>query len=211
VTNPKSHIRVLLVDDHAVVLQGISDILASVEDIVVVGQTTTGGEAVGIVGELKPAVILMDLSMPGMSGVEAARGALAASPESRVLMLSSYSEPESVNAAIDVGAVGYILKDAEPAEIVSAIRAAARGEAPFSPRAAGALLHRRPSNRLPVELTPREREVLQLVAAGLPNKQISHRLGISEKTVKAHLTSVFHRIGVADRVSAAMWASKNLL
>ena len=209
-TTATGPITVFLVDDHAVVLQGITDILVSADGIAVVGQATTGEEAIGLVANLRPAVILMDLSMPGMTGIDAARESLAVSPNSRVVMLTSYSEPENVNAALDAGAVGYILKDAEPAEIVRAIHAAARGEAPFSPRAAGALLQRRSVYRQAEELTPREREVLELVGEGLANKQISRRLGISEKTVKAHLTNIFQRIGVGDRVSAALWAAKNL-
>jgi DNA-binding NarL/FixJ family response regulator len=125
-------------------------------------------------------------------------------------MLTSFSDPEQVNAALDAGAVGYVLKDAAPEEIVQAVKAAGRGEAPFSPRAASALLQRRAQKRMGAELTPRERQVLELVGQGLANKQISRKLGIKEKTVKAHLTSVFQRIGVADRTSAALWASKNL-
>jgi DNA-binding NarL/FixJ family response regulator len=125
-------------------------------------------------------------------------------------MLTSFSETQHVTDAIDAGAVGYILKDADPSEIVAAVRAAAGGDAPFSPRAARALLQRRAGRRTGEELTAREREVLGLVGKGLANKQISRRLGISEKTVKAHLSSVFQRIGVSDRTSAALWAARHL-
>jgi DNA-binding NarL/FixJ family response regulator len=203
-------IRVMVVDDHAVLRQGLMKLLAGNPDIDVVAEASGGEEVAALVGEAAPDVILMDLSMPDVDGVEATRRALAVRPEARVVMLTSFSEPEHVNAALDAGAIGYILKDAAPEEIVQAVKAAARGEAPFSARAASALLQRRAQKRTGEDLTPREREVLELVGQGLANKQISRKLGIREKTVKAHLTSVFQRIGVSDRTSAALWASKNL-
>jgi DNA-binding NarL/FixJ family response regulator len=203
-------IRVMVVDDHAVLRQGLMKLLAGNPDIDVVAEASGGEEVAALVGEAAPDVILMDLSMPDVDGVEATRRALAVRPDARVVMLTSFSEPEHVNAALDAGAIGYILKDAAPEEIVQAVKAAARGEAPFSARAAGALLQRRAQKRTGEDLTPREREVLELVGQGLANKQISRKLGIREKTVKAHLTSVFQRIGVSDRTSAALWASKNL-
>jgi DNA-binding NarL/FixJ family response regulator len=205
-----ARIRVMVVDDHAIVRQGISDVLAADEDIEIVALAKGGEEAVSIVADLRPDVVLMDLSMPGMDGVETTRQAIAAAPGIRVVMLTSFAEPQHVNAALDAGAVGYLLKDAEGEEIVRAVKAANRGEAPFSPRAAGALLSRRSERRSIEDLTPREREVLALVGEGLANKQISRRLGIKEKTVKAHLSSVFQRIGVSDRTSAALWAERHL-
>lgn len=203
-------IRVMVVDDHAIVRQGITDVLSSEEDIEIVASAKSGEEAVTLAGELHPDVALMDLSMPGMDGVEATRRTIDAAPGVRVVMLTSFAEPQHVNAALDAGAVGYLLKDAESDEIARAIRAAHRGEAPFSPRAAGALLVRRAQHRPGEELTPREREILDLVGQGLANKQISRRLNIKEKTVKAHLTNVFQRIGVSDRTSAALWAARHL-
>jgi DNA-binding NarL/FixJ family response regulator len=200
----------MVVDDHAVVRQGIADVLAADEEIEIVAQATGGEDAVRVVGETRPEVVLMDLSMPGIDGVESTRRLLAIDPAIRVVMLTSFSEPQHVTDAIDAGAVGYVLKDADPREIVAAVRAAARGDSPFSPRASRALLQRRAEHRTGVELTPREREVLELVGKGLANKQISRRLGITEKTVKAHLTSVFQRIGVSDRTSAALWAARHL-
>ena len=205
-----TRIRVMVVDDHAIVRQGISDVLAADPDIEIVALAKSGEEAVAMVADLRPDVMLMDLSMPGMDGVEATRQTMAASPGVRVVMLTSFAEPQHVNAALDAGAVGYLLKDAEGEEIVRAVRAANRGEAPFSPRAAGALLLRRSERRSIEDLTPREREVLALVGEGLANKQISRRLGIKEKTVKAHLSNVFQRIGVSDRTSAALWAERHL-
>jgi DNA-binding NarL/FixJ family response regulator len=211
VTDPSgARIRVMVVDDHAIVRQGISDVLAADADIEIVALAKSGEEAVGVVADLRPDVVLMDLSMPGMDGVEATRQTMAAAPGVRVVMLTSFAEPQHVNAALDAGAVGYLLKDAEGEEIVRAVKAANRGEAPFSPRAAGALLSRRSERRSIEDLTPREREVLALVGEGLANKQISRRLGIKEKTVKAHLSNVFQRIGVSDRTSAALWAARHL-
>jgi DNA-binding NarL/FixJ family response regulator len=205
-----SRIRVMVVDDHAIVRQGISDVLAADQDIEIVAIATSGAEAVSLAAEHHADVALMDISMPEMDGVEATRRAIEASPGLKVVMLTSFAEPQHVNAALDAGAVGYLLKDAEPQEIVRAVKAANRGEAPFSPRAAGALLLRRSEHRPIEELTPREREVLELVGQGMANKQISRRLNIKEKTVKAHLSSVFQRIGVSDRTSAALWAARHL-
>jgi DNA-binding NarL/FixJ family response regulator len=207
---PRIPLRVMVVDDHAVVRHGLSALLAADPDLEVVAESSDGEGVAAIVSQSMPDVILMDLSMPDVDGVEATRRALAARPAARVVMLTSFSEPEHVNAALDAGAVGYVLKDAAPEEIVRAVKAAGRGEAPFSPRAASALLQRRAQRRPGDDLTPREREVLDLVGKGLPNKQISRKLGIKEKTVKAHLSSVFLRIGVSDRTSAALWAAKNL-
>jgi Response regulator containing a CheY-like receiver domain and an HTH DNA-binding domain len=209
---PAAHarVRVMVVDDHAIVRQGISDVLAADEDIEIVALVASGEEAVSLAAKLHPDVALMDLSMPGMDGVEATRRMIGASPGVRVVMLTSFAEPEHVNDALDAGAVGYLLKDADADEIVRAVKAASRGEAPFSARAAGALLLRRAQRRSGEDLTPREREVLDLVGQGLANKQISRRLNIKEKTVKAHLTNVFQRIGVSDRTSAALWAERHL-
>jgi DNA-binding NarL/FixJ family response regulator len=205
-----ARIRVMVVDDHAIVRQGISDVLAAAEDIEIVALAASGEEAVSLAAEYHPDVALMDLSMPGMDGVEATRRTIDASPGVRVVMLTSFAEPEHVNGALDAGAMGYLLKDADAEEIIRAVRAASRGEAPFSSRAAGALLLRRAKRRSGEDLTPREREVLDLVGQGLANKQIARRLAIKEKTVKAHLSNIFQRIGVSDRTSAALWAERNL-
>lgn len=205
-----ARIRVIVVDDHAIVRQGISDVLASDHAIEIVGLAKNGEEAAALAAEVHADVALMDLSMPGIDGIEATRRTIAASPGIRVVMLTSFAEPQHVNAALDAGAIGYLLKDAEPEELIRGVKAAGRGEAPFSPRAAGALLARRSEHRQAEDLTPREREVLELVGQGLANKQISRKLGIKEKTVKAHLTNVFQRIGVSDRTSAALWASRHI-
>ncbi|MDP9101374.1 MAG: response regulator transcription factor [Actinomycetota bacterium] len=200
-------ITVLIADDHAIVRRGLAELLATAEDLVVVGAAADGQQAVELARLHQPSVVLMDLSMPRLDGVAATRQLLAVSPRSRVVILTSFSEQERILAAIEAGAVGYLLKDTEPDQLLRGVRSAAAGEAPFSPRAATALLPAAGS-RHPV-LTPREREVLALVAEGLPNKSIARRLGISEKTVKTHVGSVFGALGVADRTSAALWAQRN--
>lgn len=200
----------MVVDDHALVRKGISDVLAADADIEIAGTASSGEEAVSLAPLLRVDVALMDLSMPGIGGVEATRRVIEASPATRVVMLTSFAEASHVNEALDAGAAGYMLKDLEPDELLRAVRAASRGEAPFSARAAGALLARRLERKPGDDLTPREREVLLLVGQGLANKQISRKLGIKEKTVKAHLTNVFQRIGVSDRTSAALWAARHL-
>jgi DNA-binding NarL/FixJ family response regulator len=152
----------------------------------------------------------MDLSMPVMDGIEATRRIVAAHDGAvSVVVLTSFADREQVMEALVAGASGYLLKDAEPEELVRGIRAAARGEAPLAPRAAREVLAARSEPRPVAELSTREREVLVLVARGLPNKRIARELEISEKTVKAHLTSVFQRIGVTDRTQAALWAQRN--
>jgi DNA-binding NarL/FixJ family response regulator len=200
-------IRVLLVDDHKLVRAGLQSLLATVDDIQVVGVASNGCEALGVATDTGPEVVLMDLSMPGMSGVEATRQLLERMPSVQVVMLTSFADQDLVLQAINAGAVGYLLKDADPEDLVRGVRAAANGESPISGKAARALLNRCPA---PTDtLTEREREVLALVAGGLPNKQIAIRMEITEGTVKAHLTSAYQRIGVADRTQAALWARRN--
>jgi DNA-binding NarL/FixJ family response regulator len=198
-------IRVLLADDHGLVRDGLGRLLASVSDIEVVAAAADGAEAVQLAREHRPDVILMDLRMPGMDGSEATRRVLEDDPAAQVVILTSFSERDEILTALDAGAIGYLLKDAEPDEVIRGVRAAAHGESPLAPKAARELLGSR-SSAPASQLTDREREVLRLVTRGLPNKLIARELGISEKTVKAHLTTVFQRIGVTDRVQAAMWA-----
>ncbi len=201
-----TEIRILLADDHDVVRRGLTALLDGTDGFAVVGAAADGEEAVALAGEHQPDVVLMDLSMPGVDGIEATRRLMAERPESRVVVLTSFSDRERILDAIDAGAVGYLLKDAEPDELLRGIEAAARGESPLAPKAAKAVLTARAEGRPAAELTAREREVLALLAEGLANKQIARRLGIAEKTVKAHLTSVFQSIGVTDRTQAALWA-----
>ena len=151
----------------------------------------------------------MDLEMPGVDGIEATRRILAGHPRVRIVILTSFADRDRILDALDAGAAGYLLKDAEPAELVRAVRAAAADEAPLAPRAASEVLRARRASRPAVELSERERDVLRLVGDGLPNKVIGLRLGITEKTVKAHLTRIFARIGVTDRTQAALWVQRN--
>lgn len=202
-------IRVLVVDDHAIVRVGLRQLLEACEDIEVVGSVTDGLEAVTVAAGRCPDVVLMDLSMPGVDGIEATRRILDVRPEIRVVMLTFHSSPDPILEALDAGAVGYLLKDAEPEEILCGVRAAARGESPLDPKAARALLTARTEGVRAAELSSREREVLVLVGTGLANKQIARRLGISEKTVKSHLTNVYRHLGVSDRTQAAMWAQSH--
>lgn len=201
-------IRVLVVDDHAMVRAGLAAVLTADGDIEVVGEAADGAAAVTAAVDTIPDVILMDLSMPVVDGVTATHDVLAQVPSTRVVMLTSFADHDRVRRAMEAGAVGYQLKDAEPDALRDAVRAAANGNVPLDPRVAGALLPRvsAPSDGL----SPREREVLRLAAAGRANKQIAHSLGITERTVKAHLGSVYRQIGVADRTSAALWARDHL-
>jgi DNA-binding NarL/FixJ family response regulator len=201
-------IRVVVVDDHAVVRSGLVQFLSGTDDVEVVGTAADGDEAVAVVRRCAPDVVLMDLQMPGVDGVTATRRITEAATGAEVLVLTSYSDRARIVGALDAGAVGYLLKDADPEQVLEGIRAVARGESPLHPRAARELLQQRTAPR--VQLTPREVEVLGHVRDGLANKQIARRLGISERTVKAHLTSAFARIGVVDRTQAALWVERNL-
>ena len=202
-------IRVVIVDDHAMLRAGLEQLLSGEPDVEVVGKAASGDEAVTVVREVRPDVVLMDLQMPGVDGVSATRE-IVGEELADVLVLTSYSDAERIVGALDAGALGYLLKDAEPDEVLRGIRAVARGESPIDPKAARELLGaRRTTSTAAADLTPREREVLALVRAGLANKQIARRLEISDRTVKAHLTSTFQRIGVVDRTQAALWAERN--
>jgi DNA-binding NarL/FixJ family response regulator len=204
-------IRLLIADDHAVVRTGLAQLLSGRAGIELVGSAADGEEAVALAAELRPDVVLMDLEMPVLDGIAATGRIKSSLPEVAVVVLTSFSDRERILRALDAGAAGYLLKDAEPGELERAVRAAARGDAPLDPKAARELLAARaPAPPGPGDtLSEREREVLLMVVEGLANKQIARRLGISEKTVKAHLTSVFRQIGVTDRTQAALWAERN--
>ena len=209
-------IRVVLADDHAVVRRGLAGLLESTDDLEVVGVAKDGSEAVELVREHRPDVAVMDLQMPVLDGVEATRAIVEAQTGTEVLVLTSFSDHARIDAAIEAGAVGYLLKDAEPDTLLDGIRAVARGESPLDPRAARRLLSRATgageqlaTSSATSGLSPREVEVLRLVVEGLLNKQIAGRLGITERTVKAHLTSAYQRIGVADRTQAALWVERH--
>ena len=201
-------ISVLIVDDHAVVRQGLEQLLVH-DDLRVVGSAADGEEAVALVESGAPDVVLMDLSMPGIGGIEATLRIVAHAPDQKVVVLTSFADQERILQALDAGACGYILKDAPPEEIIAAVRAAAGGGAPLDPKAARVLLDRQRGVQVARPLSARELEVLDLVAEGLANKQIARRLGITERTVKAHLTNVFQQLGVTDRTQAALWSREH--
>jgi DNA-binding NarL/FixJ family response regulator len=202
--------RVLLVDDHPILRLSLARLLDAEEDVEVVGSVGDGADAVKLVAETNPDVVLMDLSMPGMDGVQATRSITASGSAARIVVLTSFSDRDRILEALDAGAIGYLLKDAEPEDLVRGVRAAARGDWPIDPRAARLLLGggSRPSGP---RLSDREKEVLGLIATGLANKAIARRLGISERTVKAHLTRIFEQLGVSDRTQAALWAHRHPL
>jgi DNA-binding NarL/FixJ family response regulator len=202
-------IRVAIADDHGVVRHGLAQLLSTFADVELVGEAADGEAAVAMCAEHRPDVVLMDLEMPVLDGIEATRRIKAEQPDVAVVVLTSFSDRDRILQALDAGAAGYLLKDVEPGELAKAIESAARGDAPLDPRAARTVLGARLAAAPAQELSDREREVLLLVAEGLPNKLIAQRLDISEKTVKAHLTSVFRQIGVTDRTQAALWAERN--
>jgi DNA-binding NarL/FixJ family response regulator len=203
---PCRPIRVLIADDHELVRAAVGGLLHRQDDIDVVGLAGDGEEAVAMAAELRPDVVLMDLQMPVLDGIEATRRIGALPTPARVVVLTSFSDRRRITEAMDSGAVGYLLKDAEPDELLAGIRAAAVGTSPLDPRVAVALVEERRNGTPTDALSDRQREVLALVGAGVANKQIAHLLGISAKTVKSHLTHIFRHIGVTDRLQAAVWA-----
>jgi DNA-binding NarL/FixJ family response regulator len=202
-------IRVLIADDHEVVRLGIGRLLENRPGIDVVGYAGDGAQAVALCAEHAPDVVLMDLEMPVVDGIEATRQIARAEGAPRVVVLTSFADRDHIAEAIDSGAVGYLLKDADPDELVAAIYAAAAGDSPLTPRVALTVVRELRTAGSSETLSEREREVLGLLGAGVPNKQIALRLGISPKTVKSHLSHIFRRVGVADRFEAAMWARRH--
>ncbi len=204
-------IRVVIVDDHDVVLAGLRQLTDGFDDVEIVGAASDGTKAVQECQRTTPDVALIDLEMPEMDGIEATRRIKEASPATNVVVFTYFSDRERIVKAIDAGATGYLLKDADPRELHSAIRAAAQGGVPLHPTVAATMLDERTGAgaRAKTGLSAREQEVLILVGNGLANKQIARRLGISEKTVKTHLTKIFQVIGVTDRTQAALWAERN--
>jgi DNA-binding NarL/FixJ family response regulator len=195
-------IRVLIADDHAVVRQGLRTFLDLQDDIEVVGEAADGAEALAAAAELAPDVVLVDLVMPNVDGIEAIRGLRDRAPKARAIVLSSFIDDEKLFPAVRAGAAGYLLKDVQPQALVEAIRTVHDG---------GALLHPKVASRLLEEittdpLTPREREVLGLIGRGMANKVIARELSLSEKTVKAHVSSILAKLGVTDRTQAALYA-----
>jgi NarL family two-component system response regulator LiaR len=204
-------ITVLLVDDHQVVRQGVRAFLEAHTEFTVVGEAETGTAAIELVEEHIPDVVLMDLVMPGMDGVEATRRVKNISPRTQIVVLTSYHEDEHIFPALQAGALSYILKDVRMEELAAAVKRAARGEASLHPRVAARViqeLHRsRPDDVNPLtELTRREMEILKLIANGLSNNDIAGQLVISEHTVKGHVSNILSKLHLADRTQAAVFA-----
>jgi DNA-binding NarL/FixJ family response regulator len=201
-------IRLLIAEDHTVVRRGLEELLRAAGDVEIVGSAADGVEAVELVAR-RPDVVLMDLEMPRMDGVAATRAIAAGDSGARVVVLTSFSDRERILDALDAGATGYLLKDAEPEELLRGVRAAAAGDSPLDPKVAGTLLAAHAQRRPAAGLSARQQAVLALVGRGLPNKLIARELEISEKTVKAHLTAIFQALGVTDRTQAALWAQRH--
>jgi NarL family two-component system response regulator LiaR len=209
-------IRVLIVDDHDVVRQGLRTYLEMQDDIEVVGEASNGAQALALLSDRRPEVVLMDLVMPTMDGIEATRRILAAQPEARVIVLSSFAEDDRVFAALEAGAISYLLKDVKPAELAQAIRAAHRGDPQMHPEVMKKIVRRAVGAQKPgsqdaalASLTERELEVLRLLAQGMSNRELAQALTISEKTVKSHVGSILAKLGVADRTQAALFAHRH--
>jgi NarL family two-component system response regulator LiaR len=205
-------IRVLIADDHAVLREGLRSFLELQDGIEVIGDAADGAEAVELAEQLQPAVVLMDLVMPNLDGVEAMRALRVRVPDTRVIILTSFIDDDRLLPAIRAGAAGYLLKNAEPQEIARAIRAADSGEALIDPSVAARLVERLSdggrADDVFERLTPREREVLELLGRGRSNKQIANELGVAQKTVKTHVGNLLGKLGVADRTQAALYATR---
>jgi DNA-binding NarL/FixJ family response regulator len=207
-------IRVVLADDHAVVRKGIHDFLEEAGDIQVVAEATTGAEAVAVTLEQQPDVTVLDIQMPEMSGVEAARQIKAQAPEVQVLVLTAYDDDPYIFAMLQAGASGYVLKNASSEELVRAVRAVARGESALDPTVTAKVMSQLAGGKPPgaqavVEgLTQRELEVLRLAAKGHTNRAIGQELGISDRTVQGHLANIFGKLGVSTRTEAVLLAVK---
>jgi DNA-binding NarL/FixJ family response regulator len=201
-------ITVVLADDHGVIRDGLGRLIAALDDIELVGVAVDGEDAIARCRETSPDVVVMDLDMPRMDGIEATRKITAEFAGTAVLVLTSFSDRKRILGALDAGACGYLLKDAASEDVAEGIRAAARGESPLDPRAARTVINANAEPDPLGALSEREREVLALLGEGLPNKLIARRLQIAEKTVKSHLTRVFREIGVTDRTQAALWIER---
>lgn len=206
-------IRVLIADDHHVVRRGLLFFLKTQKDMDVVGEATNGKEAVELAAKLKPDVVLMDLVMPIMDGIQATQKIKAQHPQTQVLMLTSFSDRDHVIPAIEAGAAGYQLKDIEPDDLVEAIRKLMRGENTLHPQATSQLMkvrepHVEPPHKL-YPLTPREQDVLSELTKGKSNKEIASSLFVTEKTVKTHISNIFSKLLVQDRTQAALYAVKH--
>ena len=205
-------IRVMTVDDHEILRGGIRFSLLAFDDLEFVGEARSGEEALRLCSELRPDVVLMDMSMPGMDGVETTQSLLASLPRVQVLVLSSFYDPEMVQRAMQAGAIGYLVKGISANRLAQAIREAQAGRPSLAPEAVQALVHRpAPSPGLGNDLTEREREVLALLATGLTNVEVARRLTVSVSTVKYHLRGIYSKLGAANRAEAVALALENKL
>jgi two-component system, NarL family, response regulator LiaR len=220
-TDNPSKIKVLLVDDHPLVRQGLRMFIEMQNDMLVVGEGANGTEAVELAANSKPDVILLDLVMPGMDGVEATRRIIVDDPQAHILILTSFGEDDQVFPAIRAGARGYLLKDIQPVDLVKAIRETSQGKAQLHPDIARRLMEAVSGDKLPQspkqptrpkeleDLTERELEVLEHIAQGLTNREIAEKMVISEKTVKTHVSNLLDKLDLEDRTRAAIWALKH--
>ncbi len=202
-------INVLIVDDHPVVREGLASFLATEDGFVVQGAVASGEDAVKIVEDRQPDVVLMDLVMPGMGGTEAIRHIKSAHPETRVIVMTSFSQDDKLFPAIKAGADGYLLKDTLATDLIDAVKSAFAGRSVLHPDVAQKLMHsfsNRNRTSLEEKLTPRETEVIELIACGLSNEEIANRLVISDKTVKTHVSNILHKLNLAHRTQAALYA-----
>jgi DNA-binding NarL/FixJ family response regulator len=204
-----SDIRVLIADDHPVVRQGLRTFLGTVDGIEIVGEATDGSEAVELTEQLKPDVVLMDLGMPNVDGIEATKRIVESDGNAKVIALTSFATDDKVFPSIRAGAVGYLLKEAEPADLAEAIRKVHRGESILHPSITERLMQEVAASTPRAhrtDLTRRELEVLRLIARGLSNREIGSELEVAEKTVKTHVSNVLSKLGLADRTQAALYA-----
>ncbi|MCB8986712.1 MAG: response regulator transcription factor [Ardenticatenaceae bacterium] len=199
-------IQILLVDDHAVVRQGLKMFLELDADLEIIGEAENGEQAIQLAGDLKPDVVLMDLLMPVLDGIEATAVIRRDYPDTEVIALTSVLEDASIMAAMRAGATGYLLKDTQADELCRAIKSAAAGQVQLSPQVAARLIQEVPVPDSPEKLTERETEVLCLLALGRANKEIAWELGIGEKTVKTHVSNILSKLGVPSRTQAALYA-----
>lgn len=221
-----AHIRIVIVDDHAMVRRGMRDFLDLHEDLEVVGEAADGQGGIDLVAELRPDVVIMDLLMPGVDGIEATRRIKATHPEVEVVALTSFIEEDRIVGAIEAGAAGFLLKDAEADDLAAAIRAAAGGEVHLDPAVAGIVARRLRGTALPgragtrsgrddgpgdrlSRLTAREQDVLAAVARGLSNRAIADELGITERTARTHVSNILAKLGLASRTQAALLAAEH--
>jgi NarL family two-component system response regulator LiaR len=204
-------INILLVDDHSIVRQGIRTFLETQPDLIVVGEAASGEEAIGIAAELAPDVVLMDLSMPGLGGIEAIRQIKKISPHSQIVVLTSFQEDEYIFPTLRAGALSYVMKDIQARDLTDTIRQAHRGESILHPRVAARVVQelrgtRRDTPNVFTELSDREMEVLRLIAHGDSNATIAQKLNISEQTVKGHVSNILGKLHMTDRTQAAVFA-----